>query len=47
MCDVNDVRRVKAQTAESVASKSTVIELEIATEMLTKHKSPGSDQTPA
>lgn len=46
MCGVNDVRRVKAQTAESVASKPSVIQLKIATEILTRHKSPGNDQIP-
>jgi len=47
VCDIKDVRRVKAQTAESVASKPSVIELEIATEILIRHKSPGRDQIPA
>jgi len=37
VCDVNDVWRVKAQTAESTASKPSVIELEIAVEILTRH----------
>jgi hypothetical protein len=38
---------LKTQTAESVVSKPSVIELEIATEILTRYKSPGSDQIPA
>jgi len=45
--DVNDVRRVKVQSAESVAPKPSVTELENATEILTRPKSPDSDQIPA
>jgi len=47
VCDANDVRRFKAQIAESVASNPSIIELQIATEILTRYKSPGSDQIPA
>ena len=47
MCNVNEVRCVQTQTAEPVASKPTVIELEIATEIVTRYKSPGCDQVTA
>jgi hypothetical protein len=47
VCDVTDVRRVKAQTVKSAASKPSVTELEIITEILTRRKSAGSDQIPA
>jgi hypothetical protein len=46
VCDVNDVRLVKTQTAESVVSNPCVSEIETATEILKRHKSPGSDQIP-
>jgi len=45
--DINDVTPVKAQIAESVAPKPSVIESENATEILTRPKSPDSDQIPA
>jgi hypothetical protein len=43
----NDVRQAEIHTAEPLVSEPSAFEVEMATEMLKSHKSPGSDQLPA
>jgi hypothetical protein len=44
---VNDVRRTEVHTAEPLVPERSDSEVEMATEELIKHKSPGIDQIPA
>ena len=44
---VNDVRQTKTHTAEPLVLESNAYEVELATENLKSHKSPGTDQIPA
>jgi 3-oxoacyl-ACP reductase-like protein len=44
---VNDVRHMEIHTAEPLVPEPSALEVEMATEMLKRHKSPGVDQIPA
>jgi len=44
---VNDVRQTEIQKAESLVLEPGTLEVEMATEKLTRHKSPGNEQIPA
>jgi hypothetical protein len=44
---VNDVRQTEVHTAEPLVPESSAFEIEIATEKLKRHKSPGIDQISA
>jgi hypothetical protein len=44
---VNDVWQTEIHTAERLAPESSASEVEMATEKLKSHKSPGTDQIPA
>ena len=44
---VNDVRRTEIHTAEPLVPGPSAFEVELATEKLKRHKSPGIDQIPA
>jgi hypothetical protein len=43
---VNDVRQTEVHTAEPLVSEPSAFEVEMATEKLKRHKSPGIDQIP-
>jgi hypothetical protein len=43
----NDVRQTEIRTAEPLVRESSAFEVEVATEKLKSHKSPGVDQIPA
>jgi hypothetical protein len=43
---VNDVRQTEIHTAELLVPKPTAFEVEMATEELKRHKSPGRDEIP-
>jgi hypothetical protein len=45
--DVNDVRQADIHTAEPLVSEPSASEIEMATEKLKRHKSPGTDLLPA
>jgi hypothetical protein len=45
--EVNDVRQADIHTAEPLVSEPSAFEIEMATEKLKRHKSPGTDQLPA
>jgi len=44
---VNDVRQREIHKAESLVPEPGALQVEMATEKLTRHKSPGNDQIPA
>ena len=44
---VNDVKQTEIHTAEPLVLESSASEVELATEKLKRHKSPGTDHTPA
>jgi hypothetical protein len=44
---VSDVRQVEIHTAEPLVPEPSVLEVELASEKLKSHKSPGIDQIPA
>ena len=44
---VNDVRQTEIQTAEPLVPEPSAFGVELATEKLKRHKSPGTDQIPA
>jgi hypothetical protein len=45
--EVNDVRQTEIHTVKLLVPKPTAFEVEMATEELKRHKSPGRDQIPA
>src|SRR5215469_710869 len=45
--DVNNVRQAEIHTAERLVPEPSAFEVELATEKLKSHKSPGIDQIPA
>ena len=47
VCGVNDVRQTKIHAEEPLVPKTSAFEVEVATEKLKRHKSPGIDQIPA
>jgi len=44
---VNDVKQTEIHTAESLVPEPSASEVELATEKLKTHKSPGTDHIPA
>jgi hypothetical protein len=44
---VDDVRQAEIHTAEPLVTEPSAFEVELATEKLKSHKSPGTDQFPA
>jgi hypothetical protein len=44
---VNDVKQTEIHTAESLVPEPSACEVELATEKLKTHKSPGTDHIPA
>jgi len=47
VCGVNDVRQTETHTADLLVSEPSASDVEMATEKLRRHKSPGTAEIPA
>jgi hypothetical protein len=47
VCGVNDVRQTETRTAELLVSETSTFDVEMVTEKLRRHKSPGTAEIPA